>query len=97
MTIGPDTTKPHGAASAVVKGGTVWVPLEGIIDVDVERERLRRENERLENLVSGAERKLGNADFVSRAKPEIVERERDKLASLKDELGRVVTALADLT
>ena len=97
LTVGADATKPHGAASAVVKGGTVWVPLEGIIDLDVERERLRRENERLENLVSGAERKLGNADFVSRAKPEIVERERDKLASLKDDLGRVAAALADLT
>ncbi len=96
LTAGPDVTKPKGAASAVIRGGTIWIPLAGVIDLDVERERLRRENERLTNLVAGAERKLANADFVGRAKPEVVDREREKLASLKGDLERVTAALADL-
>jgi valyl-tRNA synthetase len=96
LSAGPTLEKPRGAASAVVRGGTAWVPLEGIIDLGVERERLRRENERLATLVTGAERKLANVDFVARAKPEVVEREREKLASLKGDLQRVAAALADL-
>ena len=88
---------PAGSAQAVVDDATIALPLAGIIDLDVERDRLRRENERLVNLVTGAERKLGNADFVGRAKPEVVEREREKLLSLKGDLERVAAALADLT
>ncbi|MAF27592.1 MAG: valine--tRNA ligase, partial [Gemmatimonadetes bacterium] len=93
---GPDVEKPAGSASALAAGGTVFVPLEGLIDLDVERARLGKERGRLENLVLQTERKLGNEQFVSRAKPEIVEREREKLGSLKADLERVAGAVADL-
>jgi valyl-tRNA synthetase len=96
LTAGADVTKPRGSASGVVRGGTVWVPLEGVIDLSVERERLRKESERLRNLIEGTEHKLANADFVARAKPEVVEREREKLESLRGDRDRVAAALADL-
>jgi valyl-tRNA synthetase len=96
LAAGADVVKPRGAASGVVRGGTVWVPLEGLIDLGVERERLRKESDRLRNLIEGAERKLANADFVSRAKPEVVDREREKLESLRGDRDRVAAALADL-
>jgi valyl-tRNA synthetase len=96
LTAGPDVEKPRAAASAVVPGGTLFLPLEGLIDLDVERRRLEKERERLANLVGGAERKLGNESFVSRAKPDVVEREREKLASLRGDLSKVEAALHDL-
>jgi valyl-tRNA synthetase len=96
LTVGPRATKPPHSASAVVKGGTVFVPLEGIIDLDVERGRLAKENERLESLVSGTRKRLADENFVRRAKPEIVDRERAKLESLENDLSKVVAALRDL-
>jgi valyl-tRNA synthetase len=88
--------RPAGAASAVIRGGTLFVPLEGVIDLDVERARLAKEHERLTRLIGGAEKKLANEQFVTRAKPEVVEREREKLESLKGDLEKVEAARADL-
>jgi valyl-tRNA synthetase len=66
-------------------------------DLDVERMRLRKENERLANLIAATEKKLQNESFVSRAKPEVVAAEREKLQSLRSDLVKVETAIADLT
>ncbi len=96
LTVGADLEKPKGAASAVIRGGTLYLPLEGVIDLDVERSRLRKEQDRLTSLIGGAEKKLANENFVQRAKPEVVEREREKLESLKGDLEKVEVALADL-
>lgn len=96
LTVDPEAAKPRGAAAKVIRGGTLYVPLEGLIDLDVERERLQKEKQRLENLVTGANKKLSNENFVSRAKPEVVAREREKLESLQGDLEKVEAAIADL-
>ncbi|GJM44558.1 MAG: valine--tRNA ligase [Gemmatimonadota bacterium] len=96
LTVGPDLERPAGSASAVIRGGTLYVPLEGVIDLDVERARLHKERDRLTNMIGGAEKKLANENFVSRAKPEVVANEREKLDSLRGDLEKVGAALADL-
>ena len=93
---GADLEKPPASASAVIRGGTLFIPLEGIIDVEVEKGRLAKENARLASLIQGTQKKLSNENFVQRAKPEVVERERDKLQSLQGDLEKVVAALRDL-
>jgi valyl-tRNA synthetase len=97
LSVGPTVEKPKGAASGVVRGGTVFVPLAGLIDVDVERKRLAKENDRLTSLIAGARKKLENESFVQRAKPEVVQLERDKLESLVADLAKVSAALAGLS
>lgn len=93
---GTSVKKPSAAASAVLNGGTLFVPLQGIIDFDVERKRLAKEQERLSNLIRSTEAKLSNESFVSRAKPEVVAAEREKLDSLRVDLQKVESASADL-
>ncbi|MBK6766273.1 MAG: valine--tRNA ligase [bacterium] len=78
-----DRPRPKGSASAIAQGIEVYVPLHGLIDVNAERARLGKEDERLLKLVVGTKAKLSNASFVERAKPEVVEAERDKLAELE--------------
>jgi valyl-tRNA synthetase len=80
----------------VIRGGTLFIPLEGIIDVDAERSRLEKESTRLSGLIRGTETKLSNDNFVQRAKPEVVEREREKLTSLQGDQEKVLAALRDL-
>jgi valyl-tRNA synthetase len=96
IVVGVGLAKPAAAASAVLEGATLFVPLAGVIDLGVERRRLEKERERLANLVAATHAKLGNASFVERAKPEVVQAERDKLASLESDAAKVESAIADL-
>ena len=82
-----------GAHAALKAGGEVFIPLEGVVDVERERERLATEIARLEGQLAGTRRKLDNQSFVDRAPAEVVQHERDKaqsqeeqLASLRDKL-----------
>jgi valyl-tRNA synthetase len=62
-----------------VAGAELLVPLAGLIDLDEERERIRKEIERAEAERTRAEKKLSNAGFVAKAPDEVVQAERDKV------------------
>ncbi|HSJ07173.1 MAG TPA: class I tRNA ligase family protein, partial [Longimicrobiales bacterium] len=88
---------PEAGAHAVLKGGTdLFVPLSGIIDVDRERQRLDRERQRLESQLQITEARLSSDRFTSRAPAEIVEREQEKAASLRDQRDRLAAKLHGL-
>jgi valyl-tRNA synthetase len=71
---------------AVLSDGTaVFVPLGDAIDLGRECGRLGTEVDRLRKLVESQEKKLGNEQFVSRAPADVVERERQKLSTWKDQ------------
>ena len=71
---------------AVLSDGTaVFVPLGDAIDIGRECERLGGEMERLTQLVESQEKKLGNEQFVSRAPAEVVQREREKLTTWREQ------------
>jgi len=74
----------------------VYVPLKGLIDVDAERARKRQELEKAEKHLRSIEAKLGNEKFVNRAKPEVVERERQRAAEIKERIARIKEALESL-
>ena len=69
----------------LTNGTAVFVPLGDAIDVGRECGRLGSEVERLSQLVVSQEQKLGNDKFVSRAPSEVVERERQKLSTWKEQ------------
>jgi len=64
---------------------TVFVPLGDAIDIGRECGRLGTEVERLLRLVESQEKKLGNERFVSRAPSDVVDRERQKLTTWKEQ------------
>ena len=85
--------KPKNSASAVVSGVEIYIPLEGIIDVEVERSRLSREISRLEGQVEGISRKLENADFVAKAPPQVIEKEKAKLDNFRETIETLRSSL----
>ncbi len=87
---------PRGAAQIVIDEATLVLPLEGLIDIAAERARLEKEDRRLGDEVLKVERRLGQADFVARAKPEIVAAHRERRAGFLDEQGRIQAALGRL-
>ena len=84
----------RGSAQAVVGEATVVIPLAGLIDLDAERARLQKDRAKVEKDAEGTRKKLDNADFVARAKPEVVEENRERLANAQAELARLDAALA---
>ena len=87
----------RAGAHAVLRDGTeLFVPLAGLIDVERERERLTRELERLDGQLRATESRLENRDFVERAPTGVVERERDKAASFRDQRERLSVKLSAL-
>jgi valyl-tRNA synthetase len=76
-----------GGYAVLADGTGVFVPLGDAIDVARECERLGTEIGRLEQLVTGQERKLANEQFVARAPADVVAKERDKLATWREQVA----------
>jgi len=91
--LAPDPV-PQGSAQIVLDEATVILPLADLIDLGAERARLGRERQRAAEELEKVVRKLANADFVARAKPEIVEENRERERSFRLEMARLDGALA---
>jgi valyl-tRNA synthetase len=86
--------KPEDAASGIVEGAQVYV--HGAVDRRAERERLEKKKQELENGIGPLQAKLGNENFVTRAKPEVVRQAGDRLKELSEQLEAVNRNLAEL-
>jgi valyl-tRNA synthetase len=80
-----ESTERVGGHAVLSDGTAVFVPLGDAIDLGRECNRLGSEVDRLIRLVESQEKKLGNQQFVSRAPSDVVERERQKLSTWKEQ------------
>jgi valyl-tRNA synthetase len=88
--------KPAHALTIVEGGIEVYLPLEGVIDLDAERERIAIEMEDLTKRIAQVEIRLRNDSFVSKAPEEVVQRERDKKDELRERWTRLRNRLQEL-
>lgn len=96
LTIAVKAPKPKFSASAVVPGGELYVPLEGILDPTAEIARLEKEIEKARSFAASIEKKLSNQKFVSGAPEAVVNAERVKLATQQDIIAKNEAALKEL-
>jgi valyl-tRNA synthetase len=82
-----------GALQVVVDGATFVLPLEGVIDLGAERDRLTKAIAAAAKERDALAGRLGNASFVERAKPEAVEKARADHAEKSAEAERLTAAL----
>ncbi len=85
-----------GAHSVFKNGAELFMPLEGVIDIARERERLEAEINRLRGQLEGSRKTLGNERFVQQAPAEVVEKEREKARSFEEQLDKLTSKLATL-
>jgi valyl-tRNA synthetase len=86
--------QPGAAAALVVQEIEVFLPLAGLVDLEAERLRLRRELEAAEADIARREARLANEGFVARAPEVVVQRERDGLAAVQATAERLRERLA---
>ena len=83
--------------TAVGANITVVMPIEGLIDVAAERQRISKEIGKVEKDISGLQRKLENADFLAKAPEDVVAEQHARLADEQAKRQRFVDAIASLS
>ena len=87
---------PQGTPGALTPAGELFMPLDGLIDVEAEKKRLAKEIEKTAKEVLKCENKLGNEKFVANAKPEVVAVERARLDEWQGKLAQLQEMIANL-
>jgi valyl-tRNA synthetase len=92
--IADESERPRKCALAVRKGLEVYVPLEGVIDIDKELDRLAKQMGKVAKELDEKRRKLSNPNFVAKAKKEVVDEQVRIKAGLEFELASLQKAHA---
>jgi valyl-tRNA synthetase len=85
--------RPKASATAIVDEVEVYLPLKGLINLAEEEKRVQKELAKVSEDLSRTQGKLQNQDFVSRAKPEAVEKEREKARTMADKAAKLKESL----
>ncbi|WP_324679515.1 valine--tRNA ligase [Hymenobacter sp. GOD-10R] len=85
-----------GAVSFVQGASEFFIPLEGHIDLAAERARIEKEIEYNRGFLESVLKKLSNEKFVQNAKPDVIERERQKQADAEAKIAALEQSLASL-
>jgi valyl-tRNA synthetase len=88
--------QPEQTVSFLVKGEEFFVHVGDAIDLDKEREKLQKELEYAQGFRDSVLKKLGNERFVANAKPDVVQKEREKLADAEANIQALSEALKKL-
>lgn len=88
--------RPAQSSIVVIKNLEAYVPLAGLIDFDIERTRISDEITSIQQELGKIEKLLSDANFLSKAKPTIIERERERKEKYLDKLNRLKSALEAL-
>jgi valyl-tRNA synthetase len=88
--------RPSFSGQSVVMGHQVYLELAGLIDKQVERDRILKEITRTEKLVESTRARLSNPSFAGKAPPEVVKKENEKYEGILENLEKLKANLASL-
>jgi valyl-tRNA synthetase len=84
LEVGPSVVKPKVSASSILSGAEVIVPLEGLMDFGEEKKRVEKELKKIEKEIIFLSKKLSNPNFVDKAPPDVIEKDRQKHKDLSE-------------
>jgi valyl-tRNA synthetase len=87
--VGPTIERPKSAPRMVLEWAEVFVSLEGVLDLEQERTRLRQELAEARAALEATLRKLDNPEFLERAPAAIIEKEKRKAQEFKEKIERL--------
>jgi valyl-tRNA synthetase len=88
--------KPEQSVSQLAGPVEIYLPLAGLLDIGKELARLDKELAQAEQEVVRLQGKLANESFVAKARPEVVEKEREKLVTQEERVGKLKARRAEL-
>ncbi len=96
LKVEPAYEPPKGTPVVHSPMGELFLPLEGLVDVEAERARLSKELEKNQSEVAKVQQKLGNPSFTQKAPPHVLEEHRQRLAEWQAKVDHVQNALKRL-
>ncbi len=87
---------PADAVAAVIPGAEIYIPLEDLVDIAKEIERLEKEKANLEKELERVDSKLNNESFVAKAPEKVIEEERAKKVKYADMYVKLIERLNSL-
>lgn len=97
LTIAPNLEKPPLSASWVIGDMDIYVPLKGLINIEIEKERLTKEINKLEYETILIDKKLSNSKFLKKAPKEVIEKTEQKQAEFRSKIEKLQKNLNSLT
>jgi len=95
-----ENEKPEKAMAQVIPGVEVFLPVEGLIDIGKESQRINKELGKVNKDLEQTERKLSNSKFLNRAPEDIIDKEKQKLeefSTQKKKLEEVLSKLKEIS
>tara|TARA_B100000073_G_scaffold76477_1_gene57755 strand:+ start:264 stop:2891 length:2628 start_codon:yes stop_codon:yes gene_type:complete len=91
--MGPKVKKPGQSATIISGGMELYIPLGGLVDLDQEKDRMRKRTKDIKRLLSAIDAKISNENFLKRAPESVIARERSNQEKLNDELRKITKNL----
>jgi len=96
LSIDPKFKKPKSSLSAVTENFNIFIPLEGVIDIEAEKARLAKKQDALRQQVMFTEKRLKDGNFINNAPEEVVKAEREKAEKFKEQINRLEETIRGL-
>ncbi len=91
-----DVKKPSQSSTAVINDVEFFLPLEGLIDINIEVERLKMKISDIEARMKSVKKKLDNENFMKNAPKNVVEHEQSKYENYKNNYDKLIQNLSNL-
>tara|TARA_B000000609_G_C23855252_1_gene180112 strand:- start:89 stop:496 length:408 start_codon:yes stop_codon:yes gene_type:complete len=90
---GMDIVKPKQSATSVINGMELYIPLQGLVDFEEEKQRMTKRISEIDQLLCAINSKLSNENFLKRAPENVINKEKSNLEKLNEELEKVTSNL----
>jgi len=97
LTIDVNPVNLKNAAAALVGTTKIFIPLEGLIDLNAEKKRMSADITQKQKSIEGLQSRLSNETFTSKAPEEIITKEKERLDTLTKEVNELKNVLANLS
>jgi valyl-tRNA synthetase len=87
---------PKSSAQLLVRGVLAAIPLEGVIDLDAEKKRLKKEIDKLDGDAKKLAAKLANPGFLAKAEEEVIEETKERVDEARARIEKLAAALSRL-
>jgi len=88
-----ENSEIKSSIASIVKDIKIFLPLEGLIDIDKEKEKLDKQISKLEIELKKISSKLNNQKFIAKAPEEIIKKEKEKYEEVKTKLDKTIELL----
>ena len=97
LEIAPDFSPTRGTPSALTPLGTIYLPLDGLIDVEAERARVGKEVAKVEAELEKVTAKLADENFTSKVPQKVLDEHQQRKTDWQEKLAKLREMLAALS